>query len=302
MTTLKIGSINAATPTPLKPDGSFDKASAKKLCNRWRDIGLDGVFVLGSMGEGPLLSDEVRNAWVETALQEAGDSLTIFAGAADVSMQRMRERAVRYAKMGAHCVVLCIPPKLSPAQAVADVKAVADVCPSPCAYYDIPENTGTPLVLNEIFDILSHGNIKVCKDSSGSSLINRALNMPEIKPRDVFMMDGNEYQTPYSRLLGYDGVLHGGGVLTGHWVRKIWDLMGQGKISEAMELDRRKSLFIAKVYNRFSRPLQNAVGQKYALQLLGALDNAAVVNGQTLDDNGRARIKEAVAEYRDLIG
>ena len=63
MANLKIGAINAATPTPLKPDGSFDKASAKKLCRRWTDIGLDGVFVLGSMGEGPLLSDEVRNAW-----------------------------------------------------------------------------------------------------------------------------------------------------------------------------------------------------------------------------------------------
>lgn len=302
MPTFKIGIINAATPTPLRPDGNFDKASAKKLCKRWTDIGLDGVFILGSMGEGPLLSDEVRNAWVETALQEAGDKVTIFAGAADVSMSRMRERAVRYAKMGAHCVVLCIPPKLSPAQSVADVKAVADACPAPCAYYEIPENTGTPLVLNEILDILSHPNIKVCKDSSGSSLINRALNMPEIKSEGVFMMDGNEYQTPYSRLLGYDGVLHGGGVLTGRWVRKIWDLVGQGKISEAMELERLKALFIAKVYNRFNRPLQNAIGQKYALHLLGGLDNVAVVNGQSLDDNARARIKEAVAEYREFIG
>lgn len=302
MPNLKIGIINAASPTPLKPDGSFDRASAKKLCRRWTSIGLDGVFVLGSMGEGPLLSDEVRNIWVETALQEAGDKMTVFAGAADVSMSRMRERAVRYAKMGAHCVVLCIPPKLSPAQSVTDVKAVADACPAPCAYYEIPENTGTPLVLNEILDILSHPNIKVCKDSSNNPLISRALNSRNFKPNNVFLMDGIEYQTVYSRLLGYDGVLQGGGVLTGRWVRKIWDLAGEGKIAEAMDLDFKKSLFLAKVYNRFSRPLQNAAGQKYALQLLGALDNAAVVNGQSLDDNARARVKEAVEEYWEFVG
>ena len=59
---LRIGPINAATPTPLLNDGGFDHAGTVRLCRRWSDIGLDGVLILGSMGEGILLPEEVRTA------------------------------------------------------------------------------------------------------------------------------------------------------------------------------------------------------------------------------------------------
>src|SRR5262245_1960353 len=95
-----IGPINAATPTPLTPEGCLDHASARRLAKRWKDTGLDGVMVLGSMGEGLRLSDQVRDSFLELALAEAGDRLTIFATAADFSAARMRERAAKYAAMG----------------------------------------------------------------------------------------------------------------------------------------------------------------------------------------------------------
>ena len=91
--------------------------------------------MLGSMGEDLCLSDDVGHAFIETALVEAGDRITIFASAADLSLQRMREIAIRYAGLGVPCVVLCLPPGVAPAKAVADVKAVADCCPVPCCYY-----------------------------------------------------------------------------------------------------------------------------------------------------------------------
>lgn len=302
MSELRVGVVNVATPTPLKPDGSFDAASARRLCKRWVDHGIDGVLIIGSMGEGPYLTDDVRNAFVELALQEAGDRVTIFASAADTSRLRMEERALRYARMGAHCVVLCLPGvNTPPPKAVADVKAVAELCPAPCAYYETPENTGTALVLNELLDILSHRNIKVLKDSSNNALISQGLTAPEYRPLGVKLLDGIEYRTPISRLLGYDGVLHGGGVLTGRWVRRIWDTAGEGKLADAMAMDRAKAMFLARVYNRFSRPLQNAMGQKYALKLLGVLDHDTVAVNQSLDDAARTRIREAVAEYRNFI-
>ncbi len=301
MAELRVGILNGATPTPLKTDGSYDEASAKKLCKRWIDTKLDGVLVLGTMGEGPYLPDEVRNAFIATALQEAGDKVTVFASAADSSRERMKERALRYAKLGAHCIVLCLAPKISVAKAVADMKAIADACPIPCAYYDIPANTGTPLVVNEILDILSHPNIRVFKDSSNNALVHMGLTAPENRPAECVLLDGCEYHATFTRLCGYDGVLHGGGVLTAIWVRKIWELMNQGKWQEAMEMDRRKALFLAAVYNRFSRPLQNTMGQKYALKLLGAMNNETVVINQKIDEAARARIRKAVEDNKDLL-
>lgn len=301
MPDLTPGIVNAATPTPLKPDGVFDRESAKKLCRRWVDIKLDGVLVLGTMGEGPYLPDAVRDAFMETAIEEVGDKVTVYAGAADVSRERMLERALRYAKMGAPCVVFCLPPKVAAPQAIDDVKALADACPVPCAYYDVPFNTGTPLVVGEIRDILSHPNIVVMKDSSNNALIHHGLVDPALRPADCFLMDGCEYHTAYTHMVGYDGCLHGGGVLTGLWVRRIWEAMDAGNIAEALALDHRKAMFLAKVYNRFAKPLQNTMGQKYALKLLGAMDNETVVIKQQLDDAARERIREAVEENREFL-
>ena len=298
---LEIGVINAATPTPLSQDGTLDTGSARRLCRRWIDGGLDGVLLLGSMGEGPYLSDDVRNAFVETCVGEAGDELALFVSAADLSRERMMERARRYAGMGAHCVVLCLPPGLPAARAIADVKDVAEASTVPCTYYDIPANTGTALVLEEVLEILAHPNIVACKDSSNNALLAQALTSDLHRPSGVKVLDGCEYRTAFSAALGYDGVLHGGGVLTARWVRSIWEAAAADGLAKAMEMDREKALFLAAVYNRFSRPLQNTVGQKYALSLLGCLDSERMAIDQRLEEEDRTRIRDAVDAHREWL-
>jgi len=296
-----IGPINAASPTPLTPEGCLDQPAARRLARRWIDVGLDGVMILGSMGEGMRLRDSVRDAFVEIATEQAGGEMTIFATAADFSRERMRERALRYSSMGADYIVLCLPPGTSPRKGICDVKAVAEACPIPCAYYDVPENTGVPLVIDEILEIVSSENIRVMKDSSGNSLVAQAITAQEIRPGDLQLLDGTEYRTAYSCALGYDGVLHGGGVLTGTMIRRIWEAALAGRMREAMDLDRSNSLFLGAIYNRLSRPLQNIAGQKYALQLLGVFSHDAVAVDQDLDEASRRRIAAAVERNRSWL-
>jgi dihydrodipicolinate synthase/N-acetylneuraminate lyase len=298
---LPIGPINAATPTPLKEDGTLDAQSARRLCRRWIDVGLDGVLLLGSMGEGPLLSEEVRNAFVARVLEEVGGKLTLFVSAADRTREKMCERARRYAAMGASCVVLCLPPQASVHRAIADVKHVADCCPVPGASDDVPSNTGIPLNLYEILDILSHPNIVTMKDSSANALLAQGITAKEYRVPGVFLLDGCEYRTAFSAALGYDGVVHGGGVLTARKVRCTWNKATAGLMREAVDLDRENSLFLGTVYNRFSRPLQNIIGQKYALKVLGVFDHVGVAADQSLDDESRVRIERAVEQNRTWL-
>jgi len=300
----RFGTVNAATPTPLRPGSAgpaLDRASGKRLCRRWLDVGLDGVLLLGTMGEGHVLSDAVRNAWLELALEEVGDRLTLFVGTADTSRARMMERALRYAKMGAHCVVLCTTPGASPRRCVEDVLAVAEACPAPCAYYEAPFLSGTALVLDEVLEILAHPNIVACKDSSNSAPLAQGLTSEGRRPKGVFLMDGCEYRTPFSAWLGYDGVLHGGGALTGRRVREIWRRAEQRDVAEAMRLEREKALFLAEIYHHFDRPLQPAIGQKFALKCLGVFDHETVALPQTLDEAARARVRAAVEANRSWL-
>ena len=300
MSTSFCGPINAASPTPLLPSGELDVASGKRLCKRWLDVGLDGVLVLGSMGEGLWLDDAVRNAFMELALAEAGDGTTLYANAADISEARMIERARRYAKMGAPCIVLCLPPKCSPAGGVAAIKRIADACPVPCAYYEAPFNTDVALTIGEIRDILSHPNVVAFKDSSSNTRISQGVSDPAHRP-DAYLMHGCEYAAVFSPLYGYDGMLHGGGVMTARRVREVWDLVARGDMDAALPLHREKCLFLIDVYGYVQRPPHNARGQKYALKRLGIIDHEDTVIAQTLTDADRAAIARAVDANREWL-
>lgn len=297
----RIGPINAATPTPLLTDGSLDLASGKKLCRRWLDIGLDGVLILGSMGEGLLLSEEARTAFVELALEQAGDCLSIFASAADRCGDHMYHRALRYAAMGAHAIVLCAPVGTTAEEAVDQVLRVCDACPAACVYYEVPVVTGVTLNAEQISKILAHPNIHGFKDSTNNPLLTQYLTAPSQRKGGVKLLDGVEYRSSFSAALGYDGVIHGGGVITGRRVRCIWSKTQYGLTAEAQELDRANSLFLGSLYNRLAGPVQNIAGQKHALKLMGLFDHDRVLVDQVLDDASRQRIANVLEENRQWI-
>ena len=301
-TSQELGVINAASPTPLDAAGDCDLEATRSLCRRWRHLPLDGVLLLGSMGEGPLLSDRARESFVDGARGETAGSPTLFVSVADLSRQRMIERARRSAALGAGWIVITATPGQSVSRALADVRSVAEAAPVPCIYYDVPVNTGVTFALDDLLELASHPNIHAIKDSSGNALLAQALASPAHRPPGLAVFDGTEYRTAHSAALGYDGVIHGGGVLTARAVRRIWELARQGDWQEAFRLDRENSLFLAAVYNRFSRPLQNIAGQKYALQLLNVFRSADCSVDQTVGEEARARIERAVAGYRQWLG
>lgn len=75
-------------------------------------------------------------------------------------------------------------------------------------------------------------------------------------------------------------------------------LAKDGRMREAFTLDRERTLCMGQLYNRFSHPLQNIVGQKYALRVLGCIAHEATAVHQPLDDASRERIEKTVEEFR----
>ena len=300
MMRLTIGMINAASPTPLQKDGTFDRDSARRLCRRWLDVGLDGVLLLGSMGEGLLLPPSVRTAFVETALEEVGDQVTLFVSTMDRSFTAMSERALQYSSMGVPYVMLSAAVGESSHQTVEHMLRLAETCPAPCAYYEVPAVTGVSLCVRELEQIMAHENIHALKDSSSNAFIAQALTSSEHRS-GVKLLDGVEYRTAYSAGLGYDGVIHGGGVMTGRRVRCIWEKATSGHMREAFNLDRENSVFLGRIYNRFEGPVQNIAGQKYVLKLLGLFADESVLVDQPLDEASRQRIARVLEEDREWL-
>jgi dihydrodipicolinate synthase/N-acetylneuraminate lyase len=203
--------------------------------------------------------------------------------------------------MQAHCVVITAAQKATAAETVDMVVRLADELPVPCVYYEVPDVTGVLMTPRQIGSILAHSNIYAIKDSSNNALLAQFLTSQEFAPRGAKLLDGVEYGAAYSALQGYDGVLHGGGVLSGRGLRKIWDAVKSEKIAHALELDRMNSLCLAKIYNRINGPVQNIAGQKYALKLMGVFEHEHTLVDQPLAEADRRRIGAVLDENREWL-
>ena len=70
----------SATITPLLEDGSLDKAGLKNILERNIRHGLDGVFLLGSMGEWGSFDAEFKEDYVKTATEIVAGRMEVLAG------------------------------------------------------------------------------------------------------------------------------------------------------------------------------------------------------------------------------
>lgn len=100
------------TPTPFHPDGSLDEASLGALTQFNIDCGVQGMTILGVMGEASKVSDAERTRAIATVIEAADGRLPICVGAThaatDVCVQYSREAEA----LGAVALMIA-PPRLS---------------------------------------------------------------------------------------------------------------------------------------------------------------------------------------------
>ena len=68
------------TPTPFHPDGSLDLASLTRLTAFTRETGVQGMTILGVLGEADKLTEGERDRVIETTIAAAGTGFPICVG------------------------------------------------------------------------------------------------------------------------------------------------------------------------------------------------------------------------------
>ena len=131
-------------PTPFADDGSLDEASIATLVHFVVARGVDGMTILGVMGEAARVSDAERERIIEGTLAAADGRLPVCVGITHAAT----DRAVAYARdaeaRGAHSVMLA-PPALSRPNDAAlrrHYLAVAEAVDLPIVVQDHPASSG----------------------------------------------------------------------------------------------------------------------------------------------------------------
>jgi len=132
------------TPTPFQRDGSLDEPSLRKLTEFTRGTGVNGMTILGVLGEADKLTETERDRVTEIVIETAGEQFPICVGTTHAGTDGCIAYSKRAQQQGAKAVMVA-PPKLARSNDAALERhylAVAEAIDIPVVVQDFPPAVG----------------------------------------------------------------------------------------------------------------------------------------------------------------
>ena len=206
----KIKGVIVPAVTPVDAEDRVDDAAYRKLLRYLIDAGVDGIFVGGTAGEGPLLTLEEWERMSSIAYEECHGKVYLLGGALDTSTRRITQRIKILSDIGyGHYVV--VPPyyvKMSvPEEHLRLFGACKEAAPDmDMIVYNIPSCTGTVVPIEIICEMAKRKWTQCCKDSSEDMEYFRRL-ISEAVPLGVRILMGSEMNAAEALLKGAHGLV-----------------------------------------------------------------------------------------------
>ncbi len=287
--------IWSATPTPFLADGALDAASVERLVEHHVAMGVKGLFLAGSCGEGPLMPNAQRAELTRLVKRLAGARLQLAVQVSDTSAARVVENIRQAEDAGADAVVIAPPwlPRFCNrdfARRYFGEAIAAATAPVGLYVLNQPPETGLDLALWSEF--ATHPKVRLLKDSSASEANEAAFAAVRRQRKDLMLLTGYEFNVIRAIEAGYDGGLLGTGILVAGFIRRALDALASGDRAAADAWQTRANTFM---YDLFGKDIGIWLGGlKYALVRLGIFSTAQLHLCYTISDAERARIDAAL--------
>ena len=288
--------IWSATPTPMTAEGRIDKASVHRMVAHQADLGVAGIMLAGTCGEGPWLRDQDREVLVRTAVEAARGKLTVALQVTDSSAVRVLDNTDQAAAWGVDIAVVAAPPfflNATPQRLLSHYTEIARASQLPMGLYD--RGTGSPYVVPESLlpELLAEPNLVVVKDSAQQVSRRDAYLAARAERPDLVLFSGSEFDTVDYLAAGYDGLLLGGGIFNARIALRIMAAVRAGDLPLANALQARMNDLMYRVYGGTEIACW-MTGLKELLVELGVFSTNQNLLGYPLTDLCRSQIKAAV--------
>ena len=142
-----LGGVWNIVPTPFTPAGDLDLASVRRLTDFVIGTGVDGLTILGFMGEAPKLSDAERTAVIEATLAATAGRRPVCVGISHATTDRAVVFAREAASLGAQSVMLAPAQLAEPSDAAIrrHYLTVAAATDLPIVVQDYPPASGVQM-------------------------------------------------------------------------------------------------------------------------------------------------------------
>lgn len=245
------GGVWSAAPTPFTATMAVDVPSVKRMVEHHVRLGIAGLFLAGTNGEGPWMTDAQRRLLVQSVVRHTAGRLPVAVQVSDNSAARIVDNMRLAQADGADIAVIAPPFFLVNAtpRAVRDlyVDAIRQ-SPLPVGIYDRGTFSSVAVPDAVLKQIYQEKNVVMIKDSSTSDArMKIALAAKKQRP-ELKLLTGWEFQCVKYLAAGYDGVLLGGGIFNGFLAGQILAAMAEHDPARAEKLQARMNRMMFAVY------------------------------------------------------
>lgn len=248
---LKRDEVWSATPTPFTADGRIDVPSVHRMVAHHVDLGVAGIMLAGTCGEGPWLRDSDRELLARTAVDAAEQRLTIAMQVSDNSWGRVLDNVERAASWGVDLAVVAAPSfffNSNQKRIVEHYVKVARRSFLPVGLYDRGSHSPYGVEESHLPELLSEPNIVVIKDSSQQESRRKCYLAARAARPELKIFSGSEFDCNEYIEAGYDGLLLGGGIFNALLAHAIIKAVRAGDGPCAQALQARMNDLMYRVY------------------------------------------------------
>jgi len=286
--------------TPLCGRDELDVAGLERLIEYILAGGVQGVFILGTTGEGPSLSYRLRRELIMRVGRQVRQRVPVLVGITDTAFMESVTLAAVAADAGADAVVVAPPYYLPEAQPELQeyIEHLVSELPLPLYLYNMPALTKVPIELDTVRKAMDAERIIGLKDSSGDlNYFKLAAALIRQRP-DWSILIGPEEKLLESLPLGGFGGVSGGANLFPSLYVGVMKAYQAGDLARA-EVLQRQIQRVSDSFYRIGKYSSSIIkGIKCAANCLGLCDDFMAEPFHRFRSGERELVRERLQEIQ----
>ena len=195
--------------TPVDEEERVDESAMRALIRYCLKGGANGVFVGGTSGMGPLLTDDQWERLMEIARDEVEDSVPLLGGVITTSTVRAAERIRVLDRIGFKHMVVTPTFYVTPThhdEFLAHFDGCRQATDMNMIVYNIPSCTGSSIPVRAIAEMVQQGWTRTVKESSGDrDYFSKVIEV--VSESETVILQGHEPDIVWGLSIGANGLV-----------------------------------------------------------------------------------------------
>jgi dihydrodipicolinate synthase/N-acetylneuraminate lyase len=288
--------------TPLLNNYTIDVNGLERLIEHIVSGGVHGLFVLGTTGEAPSLSNSLKKDIIKRTCELINHKIPVLVGITDTSFENSLEMAEYSQKVGADAVVVAAPYyiPISQSEMIAYLENLIPELALPLLLYNVPSHVKLHLEKETVTAAKDLGAIGI-KDSSGDMFYLLSLIEEFKKTPEFSILTGTELFIPETIMQGGHGAVAGGANIFPKLFVSFYEASVAHDYDRISLLRNKVMMLYNTIYNVGECSSRITKGINCALSAMGICNDYVAFPLRRFEGEEKQRIEKYILELNEIL-